>query len=28
LFAALFANQIEFTANPLNITAERAERML
>ena len=28
LFAALFAKQIEFTANPLNITAERAERML
>ena len=26
LFAALFAKQIEFTANPLNITAERAER--
>jgi polar amino acid transport system substrate-binding protein len=28
LFSALFAKQIEFTANPLNITAERAERML
>jgi polar amino acid transport system substrate-binding protein len=28
LFAALFAKRIEFTANPLNITAERAERML
>ncbi len=28
LFAALFAKRIEFTVNPLNITAERAERML
>jgi polar amino acid transport system substrate-binding protein len=28
LFAALFAKRFEFTANPLNITAERAERML
>lgn len=28
LFAALFAGRIEFTVNPLNITAERAERML
>ncbi len=28
LFAALFAKRIEFTINPLNITAERAERML
>jgi polar amino acid transport system substrate-binding protein len=28
LFAGLFAKRIEFTANPLNITAERAERML
>lgn len=27
LFAALFAKRIEFTVNPLNITAERAERM-
>jgi polar amino acid transport system substrate-binding protein len=28
LFAALFSKRIEFTANPLNITAERAEKML
>ncbi len=28
LFAALFAKRIEFTVNPLNVTAERAERML
>ena len=28
LFPALFAKRIEFTVNPLNITAERAERML
>jgi polar amino acid transport system substrate-binding protein len=28
LFAALFAKRIEFTINPLNITAERADRML
>lgn len=28
LFAALFAKRIEFTVNPLNITADRAERML
>src|ERR1700751_4195332 len=28
LFAALFAKRIEFTVNPLNITAERDERML
>lgn len=28
LFAALFAERIEFTVNPLNITADRAERML
>ena len=28
LFAALFAKRIEFTVNPLNITPERAERML
>lgn len=28
LFAALFAKRIEFTVNPLNITHERAERML
>src|SRR3546814_69080 len=28
LFAALFAGRIEFTVNPPNITAERAERML
>jgi polar amino acid transport system substrate-binding protein len=28
LFAALFASRIEFTVNPLNITAERSERML
>lgn len=28
LFAALFAGRIEFTVNPLNITEERAERML
>ena len=28
LFAALFAKRIEFTINPLNITAERSERML
>ncbi len=28
LFAALFAKRIEFTINPLNITPERAERML
>ncbi len=28
LFAALFAKRIEFTINPLNITTERAERML
>ena len=28
LFAALFAKRIELTINPLNITAERAERML
>jgi len=28
LFPALFAKKIEFTVNPLNITAERAERML
>ena len=28
LFAALFAGRIEFTVNPLNITAERAEKML
>jgi len=27
LFAALFAKRFEFTANPLNITAERAQRM-
>src|SRR4029078_2409656 len=27
-FAALFSKRIEFTVNPLNITAERAERML
>jgi polar amino acid transport system substrate-binding protein len=28
LFPALFSKRIEFTVNPLNITAERAERML
>lgn len=28
LFAALFAKRFEFTANPLNITEERAARML
>jgi len=28
LFAALFSKRIEFTVNPLNVTAERAERML
>ncbi len=28
LFAALFAKRFEFTANPLNITEERATRML
>jgi polar amino acid transport system substrate-binding protein len=28
LFAALFSKRIEFTVNPLNITAERSERML
>ena len=28
LFAALFSKRIEFTVNPLNITAERAERMI
>jgi polar amino acid transport system substrate-binding protein len=28
LFAALFSKRIEFTVNPLNITAERAEKML
>jgi len=28
LFASLFAKRIEFTVNPLNITAERAERMI
>jgi polar amino acid transport system substrate-binding protein len=28
LFAALFSKRIEFTINPLNITADRAERML
>jgi len=28
LFAALFSKRIEFTVNPLNITADRAERML
>lgn len=28
LFAALFAERIEFTVNPLNITEDRAERML
>jgi polar amino acid transport system substrate-binding protein len=28
LFAALFSGRIEFTVNPLNITAERAEQML
>jgi polar amino acid transport system substrate-binding protein len=28
LFAALFSRRIEFTVNPLNITAERAEKML
>jgi len=28
LFAALFAKRFEFTANPLNITEERAQRML
>ena len=28
LFAALFAKRVEFLVNPLNITAERAERML
>jgi len=28
LFAALFSKRIEFTVNPLNITTERAERML
>lgn len=28
LFAALFAKRIEFTVNPLNITKERAEKML
>ena len=28
LFAALFARRFEFTANPLNITEERAQRML
>ena len=28
LFAALFSKRIEFTVNPLNITAERADRML
>lgn len=28
LFAALFSKRIEFTVNPLNITPERAERML
>lgn len=27
LFAALFAKRFEFTANPLNITEERAQRM-
>lgn len=28
LFSALFSKRIEFTVNPLNITAERADRML
>ena len=28
LFSALFSKRIEFTVNPLNITSERAERML
>jgi polar amino acid transport system substrate-binding protein len=28
LFASLFSKRIEFTVNPLNITAERAERMI
>src|SRR3954466_764330 len=28
LFAALFPTRFEFTANPLNITEERAQRML
>ncbi|WP_186275572.1 substrate-binding periplasmic protein [Burkholderia gladioli] len=28
LFSALFSKRIEFTANPMNITAERAQRML
>ncbi|MBV8169958.1 MAG: amino acid ABC transporter substrate-binding protein, partial [Alphaproteobacteria bacterium] len=28
LFAALFSKRIEFTVNPLNITAERAAKML
>ena len=28
LFAALFSKRIEFTVNPLNITTERAEKML
>ncbi|WP_348602117.1 transporter substrate-binding domain-containing protein [Phyllobacterium sp. SB3] len=28
LFAALFSKRIEFTVNPLNITKERAEKML
>lgn len=28
LFASLFAKRIEFTVNPLNITTERAERMI
>lgn len=28
LFAALFSNRIEFTVNPLNITAERTKQML
>ncbi|HTH61031.1 MAG TPA: ABC transporter substrate-binding protein [Paraburkholderia sp.] len=28
LFSALFSKRIEFTVNPLNITADRAERML
>ena len=28
LFAALFAKRVEFLVNPLNLTAERAEKML
>src|SRR5258708_34027251 len=28
LFAALFAKRVEFLVNPLNLTAERSERML